>query len=375
MRSGCLTNICAFIVCVQASSLHAASGAQLQDITVSPSSEGVEVVLSFSELPDYHYAPAMNPFRLVLVASAVPARSAFATARVGIVSGVTVLPAGAGQCSVLVELTGPADFRVREHGMDLRIRILPVGDPSARERFPVPDFTADAAGGIADPTIRRIAVDPGHGGIDPGASHYGINEKDIVLAVARRLVDRINREGRAHAFLTRSGDYYVPLRERPLIANQYRADLFLSLHANANENAVHRGAEVYFCSENASDAAAALVAERENRVVAAGEGGPPSSRHAVDIEEILFRFERKLYWEDSRRVSEVVLPGLVTAMVTEDRGVRSANFSVLRNAKMPALLLEIGFLSNRVEAGRLADPEVQERIVSGVYRSLTPLLP
>ena len=146
------------------------------------------------------------------------------------------------------------------------------------------------------------------------------------------------------------------------------------IHANANPNRSHRGSEVYFCSEKASDAMAALVAERENRVIHEADR-QVLSRNAVDIEEILFRFERKLYWEDSRQVSDMILKRLVAAAGTDDRGVHSANFSVLRHAKMPAVLVEIGYLSNREEARRLADPAYQGRIAEGIYRALEGLMP
>ena len=348
--------------------------AKLQGVEVRPLDSGTEVVIRFSSLPAYSYAPAPNPFRVTVTAVSTVSRMDFSHARAGIVSGVRLEESAGGQARIEILLDGPASFEVRERGTSIVLLLVPEADAGGAAHFPVPDFTGSTARNIGSLKVRRVAVDAGHGGLDPGASYFGVHEKDVVLALARRLADLINRRGRAEAFLTRSGDYFIPLQERPLIANQYRADLFVSIHVNANENPVHRGSETYFCSERASDAMAALVAERENRVIHEEEQ-QVLSRNAVDIEEILFQFERKLYWEDSRQVSSLILQGMVGSAGTADRGVHSANFSVLRNAKMPAVLAEIGFLSNPQEAKRLTDPAFQQRVVEGIYGALESLIP
>lgn len=346
---------------------------ELRGVEVLPGPAATEVMLRFSSLPDYSYSPGMNPFRVIVRADATAGRERFPGARGGVVTEVTAAAAAGGGCRIQVLLSGFASFEVTERGADLLIRLVPEAGAGV-DPFPVPDFSGSAVRDIRSIKVRRIAVDAGHGGLDPGASYYGTHEKDIVLAVAQKLASLINARGRAEAFLTRTGDYYIPLRERPLIANQYRADLFVSLHANANTNKAHSGSEIYFCSEEASDKMAALVAERENKVIHEEERDV-LSENAVDIEEILFRFERKLYWEDSRQVSGLILDQLASAAGTRNRGVHSANFSVLRNAKMPAILVEVGFLSNRNEAGKLLRPAFQQRVAEGIYNALETLMP
>jgi N-acetylmuramoyl-L-alanine amidase len=219
--------------------------------------------------------------------------------------------------------------------------------------------------------VRRVVIDPGHGGFDSGAvGPGGLQEKDVTLALGIRLHERLSREGRIRSFLTRTGDYFVPLGGRTSAANQYRADLMVSLHINASPDRIPGGAETYYCAEKASSAEAARVAETENAVLRFDE---PYKRRTgfIDIEEILFRFERQLYWDQSARFASIFQERFKQDLPLNNRGVHAANFYVLRRAKMPAILLETGFISNPEEEARLRRPEFRAAVVDAIARGFS----
>lgn len=217
--------------------------------------------------------------------------------------------------------------------------------------------------------IKRIVIDPGHGGFDPGAVGKELKEKDLALDIARRLKKIVDRSEGIVTFLTRTGDYYLPLSARTVIANQYRADLFLSVHINASPRYSARGMETYFCSEKASNIEAARVAAFEN-AVARNEAFFRHVPGFVDIDAILLHFEHRLYWKDSGEFAEIFQKGLADNINLENRGINSANFFVLRNAKMPAILIEAGFISNREEEKLLNRYAFREMVASSIARSI-----
>jgi N-acetylmuramoyl-L-alanine amidase len=218
--------------------------------------------------------------------------------------------------------------------------------------------------------VKRVVVDPGHGGFDSGAvGPTGLKEKDVAFDLAQRVNQRISETGKIKSFLTRTGDYYIPLSDRTVIANQYQADLFVSIHINANENRRAHGCETYFCSETASSKEAAQVAAFENAVLKYDE--PFKKRLGyIDVEEILFHFERRLYWEESSKFAGTFQNRFQQALPFKSRGVHSANFFVLRRAKMPSILLETGFISNHTEEAELKKASVRDKIAAAVVRGL-----
>jgi N-acetylmuramoyl-L-alanine amidase len=224
-------------------------------------------------------------------------------------------------------------------------------------------------GGLAY-QVKRVVIDPGHGGFDSGAvGPTGLKEKDVALDIAQRVNQRISEIGVIKSFLTRTGDYYIPLSDRTVIANQYQADLFVSIHINANENRKAHGCETYYCSETASSKEAATVAAFENAVAKYDE---PFKKRAdyIDIEQILFNFERRLYWEESGRFAGTFQDRFKQALPFRSRGVHSANFFVLRRAKMPSILLETGFISNHGEEAELKKASTRDNIAAAVVRGL-----
>jgi len=218
--------------------------------------------------------------------------------------------------------------------------------------------------------VNRVVIDAGHGGFDSGAVGLsGLKEKDVTLDIARRVHERLSRGGSIKSFLTRADDYYIPLSDRTVIANQYQADLFVSIHINANENRKPRGSETYFCSGKASSKEAERVAAFENSVLKYDKPYKKKPGY-IDIEEILFHFERKLYWEESSKFAKRYQERFRTELPLKNRGVHSANFFVLRTAKMPSILLELGFISNRDDERMLRQKEFREKIAKAVVKGI-----
>jgi N-acetylmuramoyl-L-alanine amidase len=195
---------------------------------------------------------------------------------------------------------------------------------------------------------RRIVIDPGHGGHDPGTiGRRGLQEKDLVLDVSVRLAKMLRKELGADVVMTRSSDVYVPLEERTAIANTKRADLFLSIHANGVRNRKVRGIETYFLNFARSEHAEA-VAARENAI---SEGTLKDLQGLVKAITLNSKIDESRDFATS--VQEAMVRGVRRKHKVQDRGVHTAPFYVLIGANMPAVLAEIAFVSNPDAEGRL----------------------
>jgi N-acetylmuramoyl-L-alanine amidase len=220
--------------------------------------------------------------------------------------------------------------------------------------------------------VRRIVIDAGHGGHDPGTiGRGGLQEKDLVLDVALRLDRLVRQELGADVILTRSTDVFIPLEERTAIANSRGADLFLSIHANSSRNAGARGIETYFLSF-ARNPHAEAVAARENAI------SPATLKDLQNLVKAI-TFNSKI--DESRdfaaAVQERMVAGVRQEHVVRDRGVHTAPFYVLIGANMPAVLAEIAFVSNPEDEKRLKAAEYREvlarSLLSGVRSYLEAL--
>jgi len=221
-----------------------------------------------------------------------------------------------------------------------------------------------------------IVLDPGHGGVEIGATGpAGTQEKDLALELARRLKSALERDAGATVVLTRDEDRMVPLDERAAIANHNRAELFLSVHLNAAKRRGAVGAETYFLSPNATDDEARTLAALENR--ASGVPETPQAGRAEgerDLELILWDLAQNQYLAESGRLAESVQRELNALAGTKDRGVRQAPFRVLMGATMPAILVEVGFITNPDEETRLKDPAYVEKVVGAIVRAVREYL-
>jgi N-acetylmuramoyl-L-alanine amidase len=217
--------------------------------------------------------------------------------------------------------------------------------------------------------LRLVVLDAGHGGHDSGAmGPSGVMEKDVVLDVTRRVARMVEGGLGVKVVLSRDSDVFVPLRERTNFANKQGADLFVSIHANAHPQAVSEGVETYFLSSEASDNAARQVAATENNVV---QLESPASRRQGDIlKSILWDLAQSEFQEESSFMAETVQDSMSKSLNLVSRGVKQAGFYVLGGAAMPAILIEVGFVTNRKEEKKLATPEYREALARAIYAGL-----
>ncbi len=232
---------------------------------------------------------------------------------------------------------------------------------------------ADATDSTPASTLKVIVVDPGHGGEDTGAiGPNGTTEKSITLQIALRLKDAIeDRLPYVNVVLTRTDDTYISLKERTAIANRVRADLFLSIHANAAYRRGASGVETFFLSLEASDNDARMLAAIENNMVPIeSEDGMDGKKEVDELTSILWDLTQTETHHESQLLAEFVHTSLVEAVKEENRGVKQAPFIVLAGATMPAVLVEVGFISNPAEEIRLSDPDYQQKIAHAIAKGI-----
>jgi len=231
----------------------------------------------------------------------------------------------------------------------------------------VVDLSVDAPETLTVPReIRRVVLDPGHGGNDPGAvGPNGLLEKDVTLDIAHRAAPLLAREVSVSTLLTRDVDAYVPLDERAARANAFHADLFISIHMNSSENTATRGV-MTFVLDSSRDATAALIAARENSSTAAAAAELANSLSRIESTDR--RAASQLFAELLQRSAGASLRQGYSEI--EDHGVRSAGFYVLAGAAMPAVLFEGSFLSHPVEAGRLNTEAYRQRLADAIVNAV-----
>ena len=214
-----------------------------------------------------------------------------------------------------------------------------------------------------------IVLDPGHGGVDPGAiGRAGTYEKDVALATAREVARQLEATRRYHVRLTRDDDEFIPLHERVTLARAAGGDLFLSIHADALPNASMRGASIYTLSEQASDRQTAALAARENRADLIA--GIDLSQHEPVVSEILLDLARRQTNNRSIQLARELVTDLGHQVPMLSNSHRSAGFAVLKAPDIPSALVEIGCLSNRDEERLLQRAAYQRKVAGGLVRSI-----
>jgi len=214
--------------------------------------------------------------------------------------------------------------------------------------------------------IGKIVIDPGHGGHDTGTiGPNGLEEKDLVLEVGRRLGKLLETRLGAEVVYTRKNDTFIPLETRTAIANQQRADLFISIHANSSHDPDARGVETYYLNFTSSPEALE-VAARENAV---------SEKSIYELQDLVKKIALKEKIEESREFAGDVQESLHSGLATKspgirDRGVKKAPFIVLIGANMPSILAEISFVSNPGDEHRLETSDYRQRIAESLYRGI-----
>jgi N-acetylmuramoyl-L-alanine amidase len=344
-----------------------AQSAQVKSLRMWPAPDKTRVVFDVTGPIKYRVMAMANPHRVVV--DLFDSRSS-ATLTGAVKEGETLLkvraaPRSVNDLRVVLELKRAVEFKHhllppnRQYGHRLVVDLI--DRPVARPPTPVKT--------VAERTSNRdvvVAIDAGHGGDDPGASgSSGAREKDIVLAIAKELAAAINKERGMRAVLIRTGDYYVGLRDRMNKARAERADLFVSLHADAFKDPKVRGSSVYVLSQRgASSEAAKFLAEQEN--AADMIGGVPLEDKDELLRSVLVDLSQTAALEASIDVAAKVLKKLTALGKVHKRRVQHAGFAVLKSPDIPSLLVETAFISNPEEERRLRSRAYQKKLAGAI---------
>lgn len=350
---------------------------------IADTEDGVTVTLAISQPVPWRVRVLAGPPRLVLDFREVDWSKASAIPRAG--DRVKGLRAGvfrAGWSRLVLELAGP--FTVAEAGMQtasptrvtVRLARATPADFAAAAALPEPPgwalpmpatlpaaATPDAGGPL------RVVLDPGHGGIDPGAERDGQTEAALMLAFGRELKERMIREGGFAVTMTREEDVFVPLETRISIARAAGAQVFVSLHADAIAEGEATGATIYTLSDEASDEASRTLAERHDRDDLLS--GVDLTQQDDVVATILMDMARTDTTPRIDRLAASLATAIQTAGIRMHRHpVQQAGFSVLKSPDIPSVLLELGFLSSRSDLKRLNDPEWRETMQGAIMAGL-----
>ncbi len=351
---------------------------------ISATQEGLALSLALSRAVPWRVRALAGPPRLVvdLRSSALGAHDAGALSPPAAVTGLRAGPLRADWSRLVIDLDRPhevvtAGMATDDGAARIDIRLRPA---TAEALAAAPDWASPAFGAepetLAPPPRRErgderpvVVLDPGHGGIDPGAVRDGHFEADITLAFARELRDALRRDGRFRVALTRDADLFVSLEGRIAAARRAGGDVFVSIHADAVAEGVARGAQVYTLSDEASSRAAAELAERHDRAdLLAG----------VDLTEQDDRIARVLM-DMARTETEPRTEALAGTLVEALRGAEirlharpreSAAFAVLKAPDIPSVLVEIGFMSTPAELDKLLSEEWRRKAAEALADGL-----
>lgn len=245
--------------------------------------------------------------------------------------------------------------------MEFQARPLTVGSAPS----PTPRVTT-APPVVEPPGVRTVVIDPGHGGAEVGAQGpAGTLEKDVTLAFARKLRSALAGLG-FQVFLTRDRDQEIDLEQRTAFANNYKADLFISIHANASRSHQAHGSEVYFLAYESTDEESRRLALAEGGELPGVATGPPRSELAL----ILWDMAQAEHLEDSSALASRLQEELAEVTESQGRGVKQAPFRVLVGAAMPAVLVEVAFISNAEEEKLLTSEAYQNKVVGALTRGV-----
>jgi N-acetylmuramoyl-L-alanine amidase len=221
---------------------------------------------------------------------------------------------------------------------------------------------------------KTVVVDPGHGGEDPGAiGPKKTKEKDIVLKVGEKLIHLLNQNKEIQAFLTRKGDYFIPLEERIKIAREYGADLFVSLHTDGSFNPEARGSSAYCLSlSGATDQAAKTLADKENlsNILGGAFSKPTDLSKDPNLNQILLDLRQNDTMRDSFRFAETLLKDIKAVNPLKYSSYRQANFIVLKAPDIPSVLVEMAYVTNKEDERLLNRNEFQEKIAKTLASSI-----
>jgi N-acetylmuramoyl-L-alanine amidase len=342
---------------------------EVREVRVSSGADSTHVVLELSGSASHTLTVLKNPDRIVLdvaaarLGSGVPA----APAAAGVIRHIRVGKRPSGGLRLVFDLTRPIRAKSSMAGptQHAGYRLLIDLNGAATAEVPV---KAEHARPQARTLV--IAIDAGHGGEDPGAiGKYGTEEKNVTLAIARALAQRVNSEPGMRAVLTRDGDYFVPLRDRMRRARAHQADLFVSIHADSIRDRSIDGSSVYILSpRGATSEAARWLAEREN--AADLIGGVSLDDKGDVLASVLLDLSQSASLSASHAAAEYVLHQLNRVGEIRKPQVQQAGFMVLKSPDIPSMLVETAYISNPQEEMRLRGSTHQSKLAEAIHLGL-----
>ncbi len=378
MEKGFLGKLLAhgLLLAIFAGASGATVAAEIRDIRIAATDQGTRVVLDLSA-PVKHQAFLLDdPGRVVLDLS----RSTLKTRLPAAEGPITLVRSGKLPSSglrLVFEVKGPVRIETStlapSAGAGNRL-VLDITIPGAAKTVAVTPVAPVAIRPAHAPSESGrdiiIAVDAGHGGVDPGASgRRGTREKDVVLEVARALAARINQVPGMKAVLTREGDHFISLQERTLRARRAKADLFVSIHADAIANPDVSGSSVYVLSDRgATSEAARWLAEREN--AADLKGGIKLDDKDPVLQGVLLDLSQTASISASMVAAENVLKSLDRIGEVRKPRVQQAGFVVLKSPDIPSMLVETAFISNREDERKLAQPAHRAKLANAIFAGI-----
>ena len=363
--------------------------------------EHTRVVVEFTEAVDYKLFTLSSPYRAVIDLPETKWDIPDTIQDKGLVSGVRFGSFKPGQGRIVVDLRGPVNVHkhfllpptvaIKNHRLVIDFepatiatfrQMKPAVSQTQTASIPAPDFqpTPTPQPQFSVPTgeftpkprprktRKIIVIDPGHGGVDPGALGTRSREKDIVLAFSKELVRQLKATRRYDVYLTRSSDIYIPLRQRVQIARNRNADLFISIHADAIKKKNIRGLSVYTLSEKASDREAAALAKKENQsdIIAGVDFGD----QLPEVTNILIDLAQRDTKNASVKFAESLISSARGKTLLLDRTHRFAGFRVLKAPDVPSVLVELGFITNRTDEKQLSSSKWRRRVATGMVDAI-----
>jgi N-acetylmuramoyl-L-alanine amidase len=384
-----MVRLLAFLLGLLTAASTALAEPSIVDIRIGVHADKTRFVVELDEAPTYRAFTLPDPFRVVIDLPALD----WSRAENGLPAGGGVIEAlrfglfAPGTSRMVLDVKAPVAIQklfVIPGGDDFRHRlVIDLVEVSRQAYFaqprepilsqiplPRPEVAPPPAPPRSDADDRPLVVlDPGHGGVDPGAIGVtGIYEKTLVMAYAHALKRQIEATGRYRVALTRDKDVFIRLRDRVMRAQETEAELFLSLHANTHPKPDLRGAAVYSLSETASDAEAAALAAKENKadVIA----GIDLSDQTEVVSMILIDLAQRETMNQSKKFAGMLVGELSGVGQVLRNGHRSAGFAVLKSPTVPSVLIEIGYMSNKKEERLLRSEEHQHKVAEAIIRAV-----
>ena len=349
---------------------------------MTSAADGVDIALSISRPVPWRLTVLADPPRLILDVREVDWTGIGRLARMAPVVDLRAGVFRPGWSRLVMELDGPqrvtrSEMETAGDGAVIRLTLAPTDPQSFASAAATPDLPGWAAPDAASlaPPVKSgsgaivVVLDPGHGGLDPGAERDGLTEAALMLTFARELKELLRRDGRFSVVMTREDDVFVPLETRISTARDAGASLFISLHADALAEGEAQGATVYTLSDEASDDAAVTLAERHNRDDLLA--GIDLSDQDDGVAKVLMDMARTETAPRTGRLADAIVAALKAAKLRMHRQPRQkAGFSVLKSPDIPSVLLELGFLSSSRDARRLNDPQWRSAVAEAILQAI-----